>query len=90
MHLLKNGHPAHVFTDEDRRKAAAVTNQIRRERAAVVAAEVEVELLNRRRDAALARRARKAAIARERRSRLREQDKIAVWLERGHGARACG
>jgi hypothetical protein len=31
-HLLKNGHPAHVFTDEDRRKAAAVTNEIRREK----------------------------------------------------------
>jgi hypothetical protein len=30
MHLLKNGHPAHVFTDADRRKAAAVTNEIRR------------------------------------------------------------
>jgi len=29
---LKNGHPAHVFTDEDRRKAAAVTNEIRREK----------------------------------------------------------
>jgi hypothetical protein len=26
-HLLKNGHPAHVFTTEDRRKAAAATNQ---------------------------------------------------------------
>lgn len=30
MHALKNGHPAHVFTDDDRRKAAAVTNEIRR------------------------------------------------------------
>ena len=30
MHLLKNGAPAHQFTDEDRRKAAAVTNEIRR------------------------------------------------------------
>ena len=28
--LLKSGQPAHVFTDEDRRKAAAVTNEIRR------------------------------------------------------------
>jgi hypothetical protein len=25
--LLKNGHPAHVFTDDDRRKAAAVTKR---------------------------------------------------------------
>src|ERR671915_224387 len=30
MHVLKNGHPAHVFTDEDRRKGAAVTNETRR------------------------------------------------------------
>jgi hypothetical protein len=35
MHLLKNGHPAHQFTDEDRRKAAAVTNEIRREKRAL-------------------------------------------------------
>jgi hypothetical protein len=35
MHLLKNGHPAHTFTDEDRRKAAAVTNTIRREKRAL-------------------------------------------------------
>ena len=34
MHLLKNGHPAHVFTSEDRRKAAAVTKAIRREKGA--------------------------------------------------------
>jgi hypothetical protein len=26
----RSAHPAHVFTDEDRRKAAAVTNEIRR------------------------------------------------------------
>jgi hypothetical protein len=32
VHRLKNGHPAHVFTDEDRRKAAAVTNEVRREK----------------------------------------------------------
>jgi hypothetical protein len=29
-HLLKNGHPAHVFTDEDRRKGAQTTNRRRR------------------------------------------------------------
>jgi hypothetical protein len=29
-HLLKNGVPAHVLTTEDRRKAAARTNEIRR------------------------------------------------------------
>ena len=36
MHLLKNGHPTHKFTDEDRRKAAAVTNEIRREKRALL------------------------------------------------------
>jgi hypothetical protein len=32
MHLLKNGQPAHELTAEDRRKAAAVTNEIRHEK----------------------------------------------------------
>jgi hypothetical protein len=32
MHLLKNGHAAHELTTEDRRKAAAMTNAIRREK----------------------------------------------------------
>lgn len=31
-HLLKNGHAAHVFTTDDRRKGAAATNAIRRAR----------------------------------------------------------
>jgi hypothetical protein len=35
MHLLKNGHPAHLFTIEDRLKAAAVTNEIRRQKRAL-------------------------------------------------------
>jgi hypothetical protein len=35
MHLLKSSSPAHVFTTEDRRKAAAVTNAIRREKRAL-------------------------------------------------------
>jgi hypothetical protein len=43
MHVLKNGHPAHVFTTEDRRKAAAVTNEIRREKRALF----EQERINR-------------------------------------------
>jgi hypothetical protein len=30
--VLKNGHPAHVFTDEDRRRGAATTNAIKRAR----------------------------------------------------------
>jgi hypothetical protein len=36
MHRLKNGHPAHELTTEDRRKAAAVTNEIRREKRALL------------------------------------------------------
>jgi len=30
MHRLKNGHPAHVLTTEDRRKGAEVANRNRR------------------------------------------------------------
>jgi hypothetical protein len=47
MHRLKNGHPAHVFTDDDRRKAAAVTNQIRRERAEILELGLENQALER-------------------------------------------
>jgi hypothetical protein len=94
MHLLKNGHPAHVFTDEDRRKAAAVTNQIRREMRELV----ELELLNRELDRRVARieakRQRKRQQARRRREaqrvqteEQREREKIDLWLERGYGAR---
>jgi hypothetical protein len=94
MHLLKNGHPAHVFTDEDRRKAAAVTNQIRREMRELV----EQELLNRELDQRVARidarRARKREQARRRREAQRaqseaqrERERIDTWLERGYGAR---
>jgi hypothetical protein len=67
MHLLKNGHPAHVFTDEDRRKAAAVTNEIRREKRALF----EQERINRELEQMFARRharlARKRVQARARR-----------------------
>jgi hypothetical protein len=101
MHLLKNGHPAHVFTDEDRRKAAAVTNQIRRDRAEILALELENQALEKRLAVVEARRQRKREYARARRERLRaeeaeatapatelsEQEKIAIWLERGYGAR---
>jgi hypothetical protein len=96
-HLLKNGHPAHVFTTEDRRKAAAVTNQIRRERAEIVALELENRLCEERLARIEARRSRKAAQARARRARIREQEShsaqaarpsyIDVWLQRGYGAR---
>jgi hypothetical protein len=94
MHLLKNGHPAHVFTNEDRRKAAAVTNQIRREKREIF----ELECLNRelaerhaRREARLAR---KREQARRRREAQRaqseaehERERIDTWLERGYGTR---
>jgi hypothetical protein len=53
---------------QDRRRAAAVTNQIRRDRAHVMAMELEAELLVERLEIARARRARKAAKARERRA----------------------
>lgn len=37
---LRNGHPAHVFTPDDRRKAAAKTNAIRRARRAAANEEI--------------------------------------------------
>jgi hypothetical protein len=95
MHLLKNGHPAHVFTLEDRRKAATVTNQIRREKREIF----ELECLNRelaqrhaRDEARLARKREQARRRREARraqsDAQREREKIDLWLERGYGARA--
>jgi hypothetical protein len=87
MRLLKNGYPAHVFTHEDRRKAAAVTNQIRREKRAIfeqlrLNQELEEMLA---RDAA--RRQRRAAKQRRRRAELTEQQRIDTWVERGYGRR---
>ncbi len=78
-HRPKNDHPAHVFTVGDRRKAAAATNEIRREKRYIV----ERLRLNREleqmfaRDAA--RRQRKAAKQRRR----REEQKAKL------GAMAC-
>jgi len=87
MHRLKNGHPAHVFTDEDRRKAAAITNEIRREKRELVAQlalkrEIEDRLARRE-----ARRRRKREQARVRRAARQEADRVRVWLERGYGAK---
>lgn len=87
MHLLKNGHPAHVFTDEDRRKAANVTNQIRREKRALfeqlrINQEMDLRLAK---DAA--RRQRRAELQRRRREKLTHDQKILVWIERGYGRR---
>lgn len=72
-HLLKNGHPAHVFTDEDRRKGAERTNALRRaQRAAFEEFERAVAALFERDEA--------------RRQRRREKRQAAKWLERGYGA----
>jgi hypothetical protein len=45
VHRLKNGAPAHMLTLEDRRKAAAVTNEIRREKRAWFEAEKDLREL---------------------------------------------
>jgi hypothetical protein len=87
MHLLKNGHPAHVFTDEDRRKAAAVTNQIRREMRELVELELLDREIKRRADAREARLQRKREKARRRREAIRQAQQVEIWLERGYGAR---
>jgi hypothetical protein len=71
--LLAYRHPAHVFTDEDRRKAAAVTNQIRHERAEILALELENRVLERRLAVVEARRQRKREYARQRWERLRAE-----------------
>jgi hypothetical protein len=78
MHPLKNGHPAHLFTIEDRRKAAAVTNEIRRQKRALfeqLRLNQELEQMFAR-DAA--RRQRKAAKQRRR----REEEKALASIER--------
>jgi hypothetical protein len=87
MHLLKNGHPAHVFTLEDRRKAAAVTNEIRRQKRALF----DQLRLNREVEQMLAkdkaRRERRAEKQRRRREEQTEERKILMWVERGYGSR---
>jgi hypothetical protein len=92
MHRLENGHPAHVFTDEDRRRAAAITNQIRRERAEILALELENQALERRLAVVEARRLRKRDYARRRRDLLRAEAKEVAeaaaatpeWFARGY------
>jgi hypothetical protein len=84
-----------VFTDEDRRKAAAHTNEIRRRRSEMVALAQVTQEIERRVAVAEARRVRKREKQRARRALLREQapavvsdqDRITIWLERGYGAR---
>jgi hypothetical protein len=83
IHRLKNGALAHVLTTEDRRKAAAVTNEIRREkRLLLVQLELEREI-----DAELAKRDARRRRKREQARRRREESRIQVWHERGYGAR---
>jgi hypothetical protein len=65
IHRLKNGVPAHVLTLEDRRKAAAVTNEIRRAKRELLD---QLEL-NREIEAGLAKRE-------ERRRRKRERARL--------------
>ena len=87
MHRLKNGHPAHVLTDDDRRKAAAVTNAMRREKRALVEQlrhEREINDLLRR---DTERRARRREKLRRWRDERRERELVDVWLERGYGTR---
>jgi hypothetical protein len=83
MHLLKNGHPAHVFTLEDRRKAARgherdPAREARPLRAPAPHREMEQIFAK-----AEARRQRRA----EKQRRRREQANALDWVERGYGAR---
>ena len=82
MHLLKNGHPAHQFTDEDRRKAAAVTNEIRREKRALF----EQLRVNQEMEQMLARDAARRQRRAEKQRRRREEQKARYWIEHGYGA----
>ena len=87
MHLLKNGHPAHVFTDENRRKAAAVTNEIRRQKRDLAAQLWINQEMERMLAAREARRRRKREKQRARRAVRRQTEQVEAWLERGYGAR---
>jgi CRISPR/Cas system-associated endonuclease Cas1 len=88
MHLLKNGHPAHVFTDEERRKAAAVTNEIRRQKRDLAAQLWINQEMERMLAAREARRRRKREKQRARRAARRQAEQVEAWLERGYGARS--
>ena len=71
IHRLKNGAPAHVLTLEDRRKAAAVTNEIRREKRALLD---QLEL-NREIEAGLAKREARRRRKREQMRRRRAEER---------------
>jgi hypothetical protein len=83
MHLLRNAQPAHVFTLEDRQKAAAVTNEIRRQKRALF----EQLRLNQEMEQMLAKAEERRQRRAEKQRRRREQAKALDWVERGYGAR---
>ena len=75
---MKNGAPAHVLTTEDRRKAAATTNEIRRAKREHFERMEELREL----DAWIAKREARKQRKREQERRRREQRR---WLEQGYG-----
>jgi len=84
MHLLENGHPANVLTLQDRRKADAVTNEIRRQKHALFAQlrlNREMEQMFAKDEARRQRRA-------EKQRRRRAEKQALDWIERGYGARS--
>ncbi len=81
---LKNGHPAHVFTLKDRRKAAAVTNEIRREKRALF----EQLRLNQEMDQMFAKDAARRERPAEKQRRWREQRQALDWNV--HGRNGAG
>ena len=84
MHLLKSGHPAHVFTLQDRREAAAVTNEIRRQKRALF----EQLRLNREMEQMFAKDEARRQRRAEKQRRRRAEKQALDWIERGCGARS--
>jgi hypothetical protein len=78
---------AHVFTIDHRRKAAAVTNQIRREKRALFEQRRLNQEIEQRLAKDAARRKRRAEKQRRRREELTEKQRINAWVERGYGRR---
>ena len=78
---------AQVFTIDHRRKAAAVTNQIRREKRALFEQRRLNQEIEQRLAKDAARRKRRAEKQRRRREELTEKERIDAWVERGYGRR---
>lgn len=83
----KNGHPTHVLTTEDRRKAAAVTNAIRREKRLLRDQLRLNEEIERMMAADRAQRWRRREQARARREAILAQEHAELWIRCGYGAR---